>query len=180
MGRGNLETPKRREPEGSRVLIYLAGLLFSEAERRFNPELAEKLEALGFRVFLPQCDGVERERPPYDAMAPDERRHAMFHLDKQEILDSNVFLFVLDGRVPDEGACVGLGIAHCQQHLQNSEKLLIGLHADARAASDARAALVGSRLNPTVRVPLNYMVDDEETLLRVLTEHGSGTEADTE
>ena len=30
------------------VLIYLAGPLFSEAERRFNLELAHRLEAIGF------------------------------------------------------------------------------------------------------------------------------------
>jgi len=36
------------------VLIYLAGPLFSEAERRFNLTLTQKLEALGFEVFLPQ------------------------------------------------------------------------------------------------------------------------------
>lgn len=96
------------------MLIYLAGPLFSEAERRFNSQLTEKLETLGFRVFLPQRDGVEREKPPYDAMTPEERRHATFHLDKAKITEADVFLFVLDGRVPDEGACVELGIAYCQ------------------------------------------------------------------
>jgi nucleoside 2-deoxyribosyltransferase len=43
------------------VLVYLAGPLFAGAERRFNLELTEKLGALGFRVFLPQRNGVERE-----------------------------------------------------------------------------------------------------------------------
>ena len=43
---------------------------------------------------------------------PEERRHAVFHLDKTRILDADVF--VLDGRVPEEGACVELGIAYCQ------------------------------------------------------------------
>ena len=69
-----------------------------------------------------------------------------------------MFLFVLDGRVPDEGACVELGIAYCQKYLQNGEKLLVGLH------TDTRAAFIGGRLNPMVRVPLDYIVDDEETL----------------
>ncbi len=86
------------------VLIYLAGPLFSEAERRFNLELTHRLEAMGIDVFLPQRDGVERDRPPYDTMTPEERRHAMFHLDRSRILDADVFVFVLDGRVPDEGA----------------------------------------------------------------------------
>jgi hypothetical protein len=154
------------------VLIYLAGPLFSEAERRFNFELAHRLEAIGFDVFLPQRDGVERDRPPYDTMTPEERRHAMFHLDRTRILDADVF--VLDARIPDEGACVELGIAYCQKYLQNGEKLLLGLH------TDTRAAFIGGRLNPMVRIPLDYVVDDEETLLRLLAEKGSSAGAGTE
>ena len=148
------------------MLIYLAGPLFSEAERRFNLELTQRLEALGFNVFLPQRDGVERDRAPYDSIAPEERRRATFDLDRTSVLDSDVFLFVLDGRVPDEGACVELGIAYCQKYLVGGEKLLVGLH------TDTRAAFVGARLNPMVRVPLDYVVDDEETLGRLLAEQG--------
>ena len=61
-------------------LIYLAGPLFSEAERRFNLELTHRLEVIGFDVSLQQR--VERHRPPYDTMTPEERRHAMFRLDQ--------------------------------------------------------------------------------------------------
>jgi hypothetical protein len=86
------------------VLIYFAGPLFSEAERLFNFRLTRRLESLGFDVFLPQRDGVERDKPPHDTMTPEERRHAMFHLDRTMVLDADVFLIVLDGRVPDEGA----------------------------------------------------------------------------
>jgi hypothetical protein len=100
--RGSTARPTLGVPKG--VLIYLAGPLFSEAERRFNLELTYRLEAIGFEVFLPQRDGVERDRPPYDAMTPVERRRAMFEFDRGRILDADVFLFVLDGRVPDEEA----------------------------------------------------------------------------
>ena len=155
------------------MLIYFAGPLFSEAERRFNLALTQRLEALGYEVFLPQRDGATRDRPPYDAMTPEERRQAMFRLDRSRILDSDVFLFVLDGRVPDEGACVELGIAHCQKYLRNGEKLLIGLH------TDTRSAFVGARLNPMVRVPLDYVVDDEQTLLEVLAGDVTGVQGST-
>lgn len=149
------------------MLIYVAAPLFSEAERRYNLDLTQKLEASGFRVFLPQRDGVERDKQPYDAMTPEERRQAMFDLDRSRIIASDVFLFVLDGRVPDEGACVELGIAYCQKWLQNSERLLVGLH------TDSRAAFVGARLNPMVLIPLDYVADDERTLLRILSDHWS-------
>jgi nucleoside 2-deoxyribosyltransferase len=156
------------------MLIYFAGPLFSEAERRFNLGFTQRLEALGYHVFLPQRDGVEGDKPPYDRMTPEERRHAMFCLDRTIILDSDVFLFVLDGRVPDEGACVELGIAYCQKYLHDGGRLLVGLH------TDTRAAFVGARLNPMVRVPLDYVVEDEETLLRVLAEHESEVEDGTQ
>ena len=62
---------------------------------------------------------------------------------------------MLDGRVPDEGACVELGIAHCHRELECWEKLLFGLH------TDARAAFLDSHLNPMVRAPLDYIAKDE-------------------
>ncbi len=128
------------------------------------------METLGFQVFLPQRDGVEREKPPYDAMTLEVRRHATFHLDKTRILEADVFLFVLDGRVPDEGACVELGIAYCQKELQGKDKLLVGLQ------TDARAAFLGSKLNPMVRIPLQYVAEDEEALLRAISDHRARVE----
>lgn len=144
------------------MLIYFAGPLFSEAEKQFNEHLTTRLEALGYQVFLPQRDGVEKDKPPYDTMSADERRIAIFQLDRDKILEADVFLFILDGRVPDEGACVELGLAYAQKFLQQRKKLLIGLH------TDARAAFMGSKLNPMLRVPLDHIAPDEETLLRVL------------
>ena len=40
--------------------------------------------------------------------------------------------------------------------------MLIGLH------TDARAAFVGSKLNPMVRVPLDQVAENEEGLLQTL------------
>src|SRR5918994_4506191 len=168
------ETPKRREAEVPSPLVYLAGPLFSKAERRFNLQLTERLETWVCRVFLPQRDGVEQEVSPYDAMTPEQRRDAMFRLDRQQILDCDVFLFVLDGRVTDEGACVELGIAYCQKYLQGGEKLLVGLH------TDPRAAFIGGRLNPMGPVPPENLVGAAGKLLRVRAGYGSGVAAGTE
>ena len=76
---------------------------------------------------------------------------------------------MLDGRVPVEGTCVELGIAHCHRELRGVERLLIGL-------PRPRAAFESSRLNPMVRVPLDRVVDDEDTLVGVLEEHRDGLE----
>jgi nucleoside 2-deoxyribosyltransferase len=136
--------------------------LFSSAERQFNQNLTNKLEALGYNVFLPQRDGAESDKAPYNAMTREARREAIFQLDKSKILASDVFLFVLDGRIPDEGACVELGIAYCQKDLLGMKKLLIGLQ------TDIRAAFLNSKLNPMLRVPLDKILENEQDLLDVL------------
>ena len=144
------------------MLIYFAAPLFSQAERNFNQTLTQKLESMGYQVFLPQRDGAEPDKAPYDKMAKAERRLAIFQIDTEKIVESDVFLFILDGRVPDEGACVELGFAYAYKKFQQPDKLLIGLQ------TDSRAAFMGSKLNPMIRVPLEYIALDEAQLLQSL------------
>ena len=144
------------------MLIYLSAPLFCQAEQAFNAQLTEKLEERGFVVFLPQRDGVESSRPPYDKMDEEELRQAIFPLDRDKVLEADVLLFVLDGRVPDEGACVELGIAYGQKYLLQREKLLIGLH------TDMRAAFLGEKLNVVIQCALDNVVEDEEDLMAAL------------
>jgi nucleoside 2-deoxyribosyltransferase len=117
--------------------IYFAGPLFCQAELAFNRQLTKELEERGFKVFLPQRDGIERamlSESPYLEMNDVERCRAIFSLDRDKVLGADIFLFVLDGRVPDEGACVELGIAYSQKFLLGREKLLVGLKTDDRVA----------------------------------------------
>jgi hypothetical protein len=69
---------------------------------------------------------------------------------------------VLNGRVPDEEACVELGMAHAYKELLGTEKLLVGLQ------SDSHAAFLGSKLNPMLRVPLEHIAEAENELLKTL------------
>jgi len=152
--------------EHDRIMnIYLAGPLFNKAEKQFNQKLTDKLETVEFEVFLPQRDGVTSNKPPYDKMSREERRKAMFNLDKEKIIESEIFLFVLDGRVPDEGACVELGIAYCQKELQGKKKLLVGLK------TDSRAVQIATELNPMIKVPLDYIAENEEELIKYLIDY---------
>jgi nucleoside 2-deoxyribosyltransferase len=158
------------------MLVYFAGPLFSVGERQFNEQLTRKIEALGFEVFLPQRDGAERGAPPYDAMTGEEWSDAVFQLDAERVFAADVLLFMLDGRVPDEGACVELGIAWSQKTLQQPNKLLIGLH------TDRRGAFPGTKLNAMIQGALEYVAPDEDTLLAALTyyrERGSLPEHNT-
>lgn len=143
--------------------IYFAAPLFSEAENQFNKTLTAELEEAGFSVFLPQRDGVEKEQSPYKEMQPDERRKSMFELDEEKIKESDIFLMILDGRVPDEGACVELGIAHTYRKFAGMPKHIIGLQ------TDIRAAFIGSKLNPMLKVPIDFIGEDQKQLVEHLS-----------
>ena len=141
------------------MLVYFAGPLFSEAERIFNLRLAEKLEAKGYQVYLPQRDGVESKKPPYNEMSKDELQQTIFETDRDKVLQADIFLFVLDGRVPDEGACVELGLAYGQKHFLQQDKLLIGLH------TDMRGAFPDGKLNAMINSALDSAMSDEDALI---------------
>ena len=114
--------------------IYFAGPLFNEAERNFNNQLTLELEKEGFEVFLPQRDGIESINIYPLSITKEEKRKRLFILDRDKILESDIFLFILDGRAPDEGACVELGIAYHQKYAFSKRKMIVGLHSDKRAA----------------------------------------------
>jgi len=147
------------------MLIYFGAPLFSQAEKVFNLLLTEKLEERGFKVFLPQRDGVESSKPPYNEMKRDELNRAIFTVDRDKVLEAYIFLFVLDGRVPDEGACVELGIAYGQKHLLQRDKLLIGFQ------TDIRAAYLRVKLNAMIHGSLDTVADNEDDLIAALEEY---------
>jgi nucleoside 2-deoxyribosyltransferase len=85
--------------------LYLAGPLFSDAERNFNHELKIALTPY-FDVYLSQEDGgliVEmiKSGTPVDIVYKD-----VFKMDIHAIEKADVFLAILDGRAIDEGNCI--------------------------------------------------------------------------
>ena len=144
--------------------LYFAAPLFSEAERHFNRTLVAKLEDLGHSVFLPQREGAESGKPPYDEMSRDQRRKVLFEMDRDQIFNSDIFLFLLDGRVPDEGACVELGMAYTNRIFAEKPRYIIGLQ------TDIRAAFISSKLNPMLRLCFDNIVKTEDELLFVISE----------
>jgi len=83
--------------------LYLAGPLFTVAERQFNASLARRLQKLGYRVFLPQRD----------AMAG-RGRHRTRRL-YQQCLDglraAEIVVAVCDGPTADDGTAWEIGYA---------------------------------------------------------------------
>ena len=90
--------------------VYFAGPMFCQSEKDFNLKLAQVLEEYGYEVFLPQRDGIEAAL--LEGKSEEELVEMIFEKDVSEILKADVVFMVLDGRVPDEGACVELGIAY--------------------------------------------------------------------
>lgn len=142
--------------------IYFAGPLFNIGEKKFNLLLTKKLEEMGHKVFLPQRDGVDRNKYPYNEMSQEERTKTLFRLDRDEIFKTDLFLFILDGRIPDEGASVALGIAYTHKILKHGDKLLVGFH------SDIRGAFPQDKLNPMIKTPLDYIVSTEDELIELI------------
>ncbi len=145
--------------------IYFAAPLFNRAECAYNLELTQKLEKIGFSVFLPQRDGIDgigTDKPPYNTMSKDEISRHIFTKDRENIIDSDIFLFILDGRVPDEGGCVELGIAYEHKIQQNHPQYIVGLH------TDTRATHLGAKFNPMIKAPLDFLTEDEDKLLDYL------------
>ena len=119
--------------------IYCAGPLFSQAEREFNEKVAKVLREEGFDMFLPQENSSVDEIPDTD----EKRRKLMngfFAKDIEAIESSDVLLIIMDGRVPDEGACFELGYAYARG------KICVGLKTDTRVSElgTDNAMLVGS------------------------------------
>ena len=105
--------------------VYLAGPLFSEAERTFNVRVTELLEEFT-EVYLPERDG-ELMTDLIDTGVPsDVAASRVFRRDMDAIRQADYLIAILDGRAIDEGVAFELGVA-----LSHSKRC-IGLQTDCR------------------------------------------------
>jgi nucleoside 2-deoxyribosyltransferase len=109
--------------------IYIAGPLFCKAELDYNEQLAKYLSDHGFATFLPQRDGYKQTELE-KTISKTKSSEKIFEKDVQELKSSDVVVFNIDGRVPDEGACVEIGIGYALG------KECVGLKTDVRGAFD--------------------------------------------
>jgi nucleoside 2-deoxyribosyltransferase len=118
-------------------LIYIAAPLFSVAELEFNEKVDCSLRRMGFNTFLPQRDGHLLSSLLSEGYSKEEATQKIFEMDVDQIKKSDIVLFILDGRVPDEGACVEIGLAYAYG------KECIGYKTDSRS-------LMGNSNNPLI------------------------------
>jgi len=94
------------------VKAYIAGPLFNEAEKTLNVQVDALVRSLGIQTYLPQRDGGDSIQLIRQGEPPELVRQRLFELDVSEVRACDLFICVLDGRVPDEGTCVELGMAY--------------------------------------------------------------------
>lgn len=109
--------------------IYLAGPLFCVAELEYNMSLKEYMAENGEELVLPQECGADID--PRMMGSPDyafSKAKEVFGKDLGLLDSCDALVMNLDGRVPDEGACVELGYAFARG------KPCFGIKTDVRAA----------------------------------------------
>jgi nucleoside 2-deoxyribosyltransferase len=84
-------------------VVYLAAPLFSETERAFNVVLAEGIENLGWRVFLPQRD--------VPAARGRGRTRRLFDGCLRGLRGADLVVAVCDGAMADDGTAWECGYA---------------------------------------------------------------------
>lgn len=111
--------------------IYLAGPLFTLAERRFNQELGLAIQELAndIVVILPQDEtGKMSGLPDFVEKA--------FRFCLQSVDECDAVVGILDGADADSGTCVELGYAYARG------KPIIGLRTDFRLSEDRGLNLI--------------------------------------
>lgn len=119
--------------------IYIAAPLFCEGERALNEKVDAILRSYGHETYLPQRDaGCVADLPEIIDGVPS--RIYVFRLDSQHMDWCDAVLFMMDGRVPDEGACFELGYCY------HAGKRCVGYKTDVRSFIDGHdnSMLVGS------------------------------------
>ncbi len=83
--------------------LYVAGPLFTQAERAWNLQLAAALTAAGHDVFLPQTE--------VKAIAT-LHADAIFQIDVDGVRSADCVVAILDGADPDSGTSFECGLAY--------------------------------------------------------------------
>jgi nucleoside 2-deoxyribosyltransferase len=130
--------------------IYLAGPLFTTAERSFNSRLHDLLVAAGHEVWLPQ------DHEPRENTAA-----AIFLEDLAGLEWSEAVVANMDGPDPDSGTCWECGYAY-------KRKRIILYRTDFRRAGDAGASPFNLMLSESADFVLNLPLGSVEEVAREL------------
>ena len=116
--------------------VYFAAPMFNHSEKDFNLKITKVLEDFGYQVLLPQRNGIEAAK--LQGKSEEELIQMIFDLDAGEVKKTDIVFMNIDGRIPDEGACVELGIAY------SCGKRCYGFKTDTRSVE------LGLEMNPMI------------------------------
>jgi nucleoside 2-deoxyribosyltransferase len=105
-------------------LVYVAGPLFSQAERAFLERMVDVLASVSGLdangdFFLPHRDGGELGKGP--------TRLDIFGMDLESLNNADIVVALLDGQDVDSGTCIELGYAYAKR------KKIFGIITDFRS-----------------------------------------------
>lgn len=87
----------------SRISVYIANAMFSEADRLFNLQIQETMERYGILVYLPQNNSENTRDDPCNIV--------IFEQDTYQILQADIIVACLDQDTIDSGVACEIGIA---------------------------------------------------------------------
>jgi nucleoside 2-deoxyribosyltransferase len=117
--------------------VYVAGPLFSEAERAWLDALAERLRAEGFECFVPHEHFDE---------APEPTPEAIYRIDAEGLRSCDAMVAWLDGPMVDDGtACeIGMFAELCRS---GQARGIVGIATDLRLERRRDRKVVGGGMN---------------------------------
>lgn len=135
--------------------LYLAGPLFTHPERRWNEELAARLEAAGHEVYVPHL---------HPAAVRSAR--AIFRKDLEGVDWAEGVVAIMDGPDPDSGTAWECGYAHARG------KPVVLFRGDFRASGDSvdmpyNAMLVGAA-DVHIELPLATVDEAADAIVAAL------------
>jgi nucleoside 2-deoxyribosyltransferase len=131
--------------------LYLAGPLFTQAERSWNLRLAALLSGAGHSVFLPQAEVQTMASLDADAV---------FRADVDGVRTADAIVAILDGADPDSGTSFECGMAYALG------LPIVAVRTDFRAGGDA---LPGQKL-----ATINLMLAQAVTAVVARTDTAAG------
>lgn len=128
--------------------IYLAGPLFTTAEREFNIQLANRLRERGYQVWLPQ-----------ECEQRDKTAQEVFRKDLEGLDWANVVVANMDGADPDSGTSWECGYTY-------KKKPIVVFRTDFRAGEEPGKGAYNLMLSQSADEQLQLPYADIETIAR--------------
>lgn len=116
------------------IKVYIAGPLFSVAEREFNKRLVDFL-----KTHVDNCEVTLPQEFASTVAGKPGFLDLVFNHSLKSILESDVVIAILEGPDVDAGTCVEIGYAHA------NGKPIVGLRTDFRASEDKGVNLMVSK-----------------------------------